>query len=105
LKTLFFAIAVVGATTCRSERSTPPLAAPASSSKEISVTYVGSERCSGCHARAYAEWKTGEPAKAVALLSRVHERFDGDRAVTDLLARYRSETETPRGAPVTHHPP
>jgi tetratricopeptide (TPR) repeat protein len=34
----------------------------------------------------------GEPANAVAVLSRLHDRFDGDRAVTELLARYRIES-------------
>jgi hypothetical protein len=36
---------------------------------------------------------SGELAKAVAILSRVHERFEGDLAVTNLLAKYRSETK------------
>jgi predicted Zn-dependent protease len=48
---------------------------------------------------------TGESAKAIAVLSRVHERFDGDRTVTDLLARYRSENGTPRSALIAHPPP
>jgi predicted CXXCH cytochrome family protein len=33
----------------------------------------------------------GEPAKAIALLSDLHDRFDGDVEVTALLAQYRAE--------------
>jgi hypothetical protein len=40
--------------------------------------------------------------KAVALLSRLHDRFDGDLGVTDLLARYRTEPEPPLRAKITN---
>jgi hypothetical protein len=77
--------------------------------------YVGSERCSGCHAEssaprsvrfgfvyAVALHDMGERAKAVALLSRLHERFDGDFAVTDLLGRCRTKPEPPGRAKITN---
>jgi predicted CXXCH cytochrome family protein len=64
---LFVIVFAIGATACRSERPRELPADPARTTPApVPVaTFVGSERCSGCHAETYAAWRTSHHGLAM----------------------------------------
>src|SRR5438067_9798634 len=71
----------LAAAACRSERRKELPPAPAPVSAPAAATYVGSERCSGCHAQTYAAWQTSHHRLAMqapsdgSMLGDFRERF------------------------------
>jgi 2',3'-cyclic-nucleotide 2'-phosphodiesterase (5'-nucleotidase family) len=70
----------------------PPLPAP-----EGAAHYVGSESCQGCHAEAYAWWKSTKHGRAYATLEKVHKEFN-----LSCVGCHVTGYNQPGGSTVTH---
>src|SRR5262249_44839345 len=74
---------VVCATACRRERpETSPSASASASPEPVPIaTYVGSDKCGGCHAKPYAAWQTSHhrlAMQAPSETSMLGDFADGD---------------------------
>jgi nucleotide-binding universal stress UspA family protein len=61
------------------------------------ATYIGAEKCDGCHDEAYSFWKSTPHGRAYETLSRQHKEFN-----LDCVACHVTGYEKPGGSTVTH---